>query len=35
MENAILSEKDIKHICLEDFDSPFDYNVNLYPEFER
>lgn len=35
MENAILSEKDIKHICLEDFDSPFDYNINLYPEFER
>ena len=35
MENAILSEKDIKHIGLEDFDSPFDYNVNLYPEFER
>ena len=33
-ENAILSEKDIKHLCLEDFDSPFDYNVNLYPEFE-
>ena len=35
MENAILSEKDIKHICLEDFVSPFDYNINLYPEFER
>ena len=35
MKNAILSEKDIKHICLEDFDSPFDYNINLYPEFER
>lgn len=33
-ENAILSEKDIKHLCLQDFDSPFDYNVNLYPEFE-
>lgn len=33
-ENAILSEKDIKHVCLRDFDSPFDYNVNLYPEFE-
>ena len=33
-ENAILSEKDIKHVCLKDFDSPFDYNVNLYPEFE-
>ena len=34
IENAILSEKDIKHLCLKDFDSPFDYNINLYPEFE-
>ena len=34
MEQAILSEKDIKHLCLKDFDSPFDYNDNLYPEFE-
>ncbi len=34
MENAILSEKDIKHICLKDFDSPFDYSVNLYPEIK-
>ena len=33
-ENAILSEKDIKHLCLKDFDSPFDYSMNLYPEFE-
>ena len=33
-ENAILSEKDIKHVCLKDFDSPFDYRMNLYPEFE-
>lgn len=33
-ENAILSERDIKHLCLKDFDSPFDYNENLYPEFE-
>lgn len=32
MESAILSEKDIRHICLKDFDSPFDYSVNLYPE---
>ena len=29
---AILSEKDIKHALLRDFDSPFDYNVDLYPE---
>ena len=35
VENSILSEKDLKHICLSDFDSPFDYNVGLYPEFER
>lgn len=33
-ENAILSEKDINHLCLKDFDSPFDYSMNLYPEFE-
>ena len=34
MEKAILSEKDLKHVSLKDFDSPFDYNANLYPEFE-
>ena len=34
IDDAILSEKDIKHVCLKDFDSPFDYNMNLYPEFE-
>ena len=34
MEDALLSEKDLKHLCLKDFDSPFDYNDNLYPEFE-
>lgn len=33
-ENAILSEKDINHFCLKDFDSPFDYSMNLYPEFD-
>ena len=33
MNEAILSDKDLKHSCLRDFDSPFDYNVNLYPEF--
>ena len=32
-ESAILSDKDIKHPCLKDLDSPFDYNTNLYPEF--
>lgn len=33
-EDALLSEKDLKHLCLKEFDSPFDYNENLYPEFE-
>lgn len=33
VQQAILSEKDIRHACLKDFDSPFDYNMNLYPEF--
>ena len=33
ISHAILSEKDTKHLCLKDFDSPFDYRVNLYPEF--
>lgn len=33
-EDALLSEKDLKHFCLKEFDSPFDYNENLYPEFE-
>ncbi len=33
-ENAILSEKDIKHLCLKDFDSPFTMDMNLYPEFD-
>ena len=34
-DKALLSEKDIKHLCLKDFDSPFDFSVNLYPEFEK
>ena len=33
-ENALLSEKDTKHALLKDFDSPFDINVDLYPEFK-
>ncbi len=33
-ESAVLSDKDIGHLCLKDFDSPFDYGANLYPEFE-
>jgi len=32
-EKALLSEKDMKHELLKDFDSPFDINVDLYPEF--
>ncbi|MDE5572105.1 MAG: dTDP-4-dehydrorhamnose 3,5-epimerase [Prevotella sp.] len=33
-DKALLSEKDTLHECLKDFDSPFDYNVDLYPEFK-
>ena len=33
MDKAILSDKDLKHLCLKDFDSPFSYNENLYPEW--
>ena len=29
---AILSEKDLKHPLLKDFDSPFDINIDLYTE---
>ena len=29
-DKAILSEKDTKHDLLKDFDSPFDYNIDLY-----
>lgn len=29
-EHAILSEKDLKHPLLSDFDSPFDFNTDLY-----
>lgn len=32
-ENALLSDKDTLHALLKDFDSPFDYNIDLYPEF--
>ena len=30
--NANLSEKDLKHALLKDFDSPFDINIDLYAE---
>ena len=32
-DRAILSEKYTLHSCLKDFDSPFSYNEDLYPEF--
>ena len=32
-DKAILSEKDTLHSCLKDFDSPFSYDEDLYPEF--
>lgn len=31
-ENALLSEMDMKHELLKDFDSPFIIEVDLYPE---
>jgi dTDP-4-dehydrorhamnose 3,5-epimerase len=31
-DNAILSEKDLKHVLLKDFDSPFDYEIDYYAE---
>ena len=33
-DKAVLSEKDTLHCCLKDFDSPFSYDVDLYPEFK-
>lgn len=30
VEKAILSDKDLKHACLTDFDSPFSMGMNLY-----
>lgn len=34
MEKANLSEKDLKHALLKDFDSPFSIDMDLYPEFK-
>lgn len=31
-DKSILSDKDLKHVCLGDFDSPFVYGDNLYIE---
>ena len=33
-ENVILSEKDLKHVLLKDFDSPFTIDMDLYPEID-
>lgn len=35
MDKAILSQKDTLHPQFADFDSPFDINVDLYPEFSE
>ena len=35
MKDALLSEKDTKHELLRDFDSPFVYGENFYPEFDN
>lgn len=32
MDKAILSAKDLKHLCLKEFHSPFDYNTDFYSE---
>lgn len=34
VEKALLSEKDTKHALLKDFDSPFNFSDDLYPEFK-
>ena len=33
-DKALLSEKVTLHDCLKDFDSPFTYEMDLYPEFK-
>ena len=35
MEKALLSEKDTRHPCLRDFDSPFSMDMDLYSEFQE
>ena len=34
MDKALLSEKDMKHALLKDFDSPFTIDMDLYPDVE-
>lgn len=33
-DKALLSEKDILYTCIKNLDSPFNINMNLYPEFD-
>ena len=33
-DKALLSDKDLKHALLKDFDSPFTVDMDLYPEFK-
>ena len=35
IDKALLSEKDTLRGCLKDFDSPFTYDMDLYPEFSK
>lgn len=30
VNQVLLSDKDLNHVCLQDFDSPFDYGVDYY-----
>ena len=34
-DKALLSNKDLKHTLLKDFDSPFTIDMDLYPEFNK
>ena len=35
IDKALLSEKDTLRECFKDFDSPFTYDMDLYPEFSK
>ena len=35
IDKALLSEKDTLRECLKDFDSPFTYDMDLYPDFSK
>lgn len=32
VNQVLLSDKDLNHVCLQDFDSPFDYGVDYYQD---